>query len=223
MWSLPLFPLPDVVHFPRTELRLHVFEPRYRRLVEDLRNTAGGAWIGMVLLRPGWQQDYEGRPPVYPAGTAGRLKDVELLPDGRSNIVLAGDFRFEIADEFGDRPYRLARVLRLPEVDSRDDAADLLPTRGAILATAAKLRAEMGERFPLGDDDLAAIARETSTEAVVNRLAAELDVPARRKLQLLAADLPDRASSVLSILRSRSRVLDLLRPFRHLAAGAESN
>ncbi|MEO8502926.1 MAG: LON peptidase substrate-binding domain-containing protein [Acidobacteriota bacterium] len=225
--SLPLFPLPDVVHFPRTELRLQVFEPRYRQMVRDLQGVAGGAWIGMVLLQPGWEEDYEGRPPVYSAGTAGRLEHVELLPDGRSNIVLRGDFRFEVTEEFGDefsmRPYRLARVRRWTESTAANDDRELIVYRKEILASAAQLRVDLGERFEFGDGDLEELAREVSTEALVNRFAAELDVPPLRKLQLLAADLPERAQSVQSILRSRARVLDLLRPFRHLAAGAESN
>lgn len=58
---------------------------------------------------------------------------------------------------------------------------------------------------------------------VVNVLAAHLDLPALRKLQLLAEPLPERALSVLGILRARQKVLDLLRPYRHLAAGAEYN
>lgn len=90
---LPLFPLPNVVHFPRTELRLHVFEPRYRRLVVDLlERSAPERWIGMVLLCPGAAPQAR-RSPIFPAGTAGRLVEVEALPDGRSNILLEGGFR----------------------------------------------------------------------------------------------------------------------------------
>jgi len=57
----------------------------------------------------------------------------------------------------------------------------------------------------------------------VNTLAAELDLPPLRKLQLLEQALPERALEVLGILRSRRRVVDLLRPFRHLADAAENN
>ena len=61
---LPLFPLPNVVLFPNVFLPLHIFEPRYREMVADA--LASDRMIGMVLLRPGWEHDYEGRPPVYP-------------------------------------------------------------------------------------------------------------------------------------------------------------
>jgi Lon protease-like protein len=220
---LPLFPLPNVVHFPRTELRLHVFEPRYRQMLRDLERAPGRKWIGMVLMRPGHEHDESDRPPIHLTGTAGRLESVEPLPDGRSNIVLHGDFRFEVEQEVGARPYRVARVRRLVEPDAAFSEIDLPATRRDLQGVTARLAGEMGERFPLATDSLGEWLAGSSTEELVNRLAAELDVPLLRKQQLLAADLPERARSLLSILRSRQRVLDLLRPFRHLASGAEHN
>ena len=65
---LPLFPLPNIVFFPHTRLPLHVFEPRYRQLVQDA--VEGDERFGIVLLRPGWETDYFGAPPVYEYGTA---------------------------------------------------------------------------------------------------------------------------------------------------------
>ena len=59
---MPLFPLPDVVFFPKTLLPLHVYEPRYRTLASDAleRDQA----ICTALLRPGWEADYYGSPEV---------------------------------------------------------------------------------------------------------------------------------------------------------------
>ena len=94
---LPLFPLPNVVLFPNVFLPLHIFEPRYREMVADA--LAGDRMIGMVLLRPGWEHDYDGRPPVYPIGCSGVITHVERLPDGRYNIVLRGLERFRILEE----------------------------------------------------------------------------------------------------------------------------
>ena len=54
--------------------------------------------IGMVLLRPGWERDYEGRPPVYPVGCSGVITHAERLPDGRYNIVLRGLEKFRIVE-----------------------------------------------------------------------------------------------------------------------------
>ena len=79
------------------------------------------------------------------------------------------------------------------------------------------LAAELGESFPISSDEVEDLADWCCFEELVNRLASELDLPALRKLQLLIESLPDRALSVLSILRSRQQVVDLLRPYRHLA------
>jgi Lon protease-like protein len=106
--SLPLFPLPDVVLFPNVFLPLHVFEPRYRAMVEDV--LAGDRLIGMVLLKPGWEPDYDGRPPVYGVGCAGLVTHAERLPDGRFNLVLRGLSKFRISGERADQVYRVASV-----------------------------------------------------------------------------------------------------------------
>jgi len=83
---LPLFPLPNVVLFPDVFLPLHIFEARYRDMVADA--VASDRMIGMVLLRPGWERDYDGRPPLYRVGCSGVVTHVERLPDGRYNLVL---------------------------------------------------------------------------------------------------------------------------------------
>lgn len=221
---LPLFPLPNVVHFPCTELRLHVFEPRYRQLVRDLLEQEKDArWIGMVLLKPGWQQDYDGSPEVFPGGTAGRLVDVELLPDGHSNIVLHGDYRFEIRREVTQRVYREALVAPLMEPDLNEQDAGVRAMRRYLLELALSLVEELSQRFPFNSGELEELASRRSFEEFVNRLAADLDVPPLRKLELLTHPLPDRASNVLSILRSRRRVLDLLRPYRRLSGDPDLN
>ena len=74
---LPLFPLPSVVLFPNVFLPLHIFEPRYRSMVADA--IANDRLIGMVLLQPGWESNYQGRPPMYSIGTSGLITHVEQL------------------------------------------------------------------------------------------------------------------------------------------------
>src|SRR3954470_1943750 len=110
---LPIFPLPNVVLFPNVFLPLHIFEPRYREMVADALKS--DRMIGMALLRPGWQADYEGRPPVYPIGCSGVITHAETLDDGRYNIVLRGVERFRILEEDDRLSYRRARVEQLPD------------------------------------------------------------------------------------------------------------
>ena len=95
--TIPIFPLPDVMLFPNVSRPLHIFEPRYRAMVADA--LQGDRIIGMVLLRPGYEADYEGRPPVYPIGCAGVITQSQELPDGRYNIMLRGLVKFRITGE----------------------------------------------------------------------------------------------------------------------------
>lgn len=111
---IPIFPLPDVVLFPHTLLPLHIFEPRYRQMVREC--LAGDRRIAMALLRPGWENDYYGRPPIYPIAGAGEIIQHEELPDGRFNILLRGTMRIGITAELpADKPYRVARARPLPD------------------------------------------------------------------------------------------------------------
>src|SRR5574341_719860 len=92
--TIPLFPLPNVVLFPNVFLPLHIFEPRYRQMVHQA--LAGDRLIGMVLLKPGYEGDYEATPAVYKVGCAGTITHVERLADGRFNIVLKGVSKFRV-------------------------------------------------------------------------------------------------------------------------------
>src|SRR5580765_2760798 len=128
---LPIFPLPNVVLFPNVFLPLHIFEPRYREMIADALES--DRMIGMVLLRPGWQRDYEGRPPVYPIGCSGVITHVERLADGRYNIVLRGLERFRILQEDDSRSYRRAVVEPVPEgAGSGDDLAAVRRQRSKL-------------------------------------------------------------------------------------------
>jgi uncharacterized protein len=218
---LPLIPLPDVVHFPRTELRLHVAEPRYQLLVHDA-SERDESWIGVVLLKPNFPRDPEGRLEIFPGGTAARVMDVEERPDGHTNVILHGEFRFELQRELGGGPYReaLVRPVEEPWLNERD--AGIVAVRTGIVELVRSLSNELGDHFPLSAEEVEEIERG-SFEEMVNRIASEVDVPPLRKLQLLIESLPERGLSVLSILKSRQQVMDMLRPFRPLAAGSERN
>jgi hypothetical protein len=115
--EIPIFPLPNVVLFPSALLPLHIFEPRYRAMVSDALD--GERLIGMVMLRPGWEPQYEEAPQVYPVGCAGFITHAERLPDGRYNIILRGLEKFRILSERGTRQdaerYRIARIEAIKE------------------------------------------------------------------------------------------------------------
>ena len=90
--------------------------------------------IGMVLLRPGWERDYDGRPPVYPIGCSGVITHVERLPDGRYNIVLRGLERFRVVEEDHALAATAARLVE----SLRERAADRATTAARCTASAAR-------------------------------------------------------------------------------------
>jgi hypothetical protein len=218
---LPLVPLSDVVCFPRTELKLHVLDPSYARLVHDLaEQDEDSRWIGVVLMKPGPRLDREGRPEIFPAGTAARVMDLETAPGGHADLLVYGELRFELEREIAG-PYRqgVVRPVEEPWLNERD--AGIVAVRQTILDLLRALSEEMGDKLTLDVDGLA--SRDCAFEELINRVATRVDVPLMRKLQLLTESLPERGLSVLSILRSRKQVFDLLRPFRRRGTDPERN
>ncbi|MEQ1573808.1 MAG: LON peptidase substrate-binding domain-containing protein [Vicinamibacterales bacterium] len=153
---IPIFPLPNIVLFPNVFLPLHIFEPRYREMVRDA--LAGDRIIGMVLLRPGFEPAYEGRPAIYAIGCAGVISHSEPHEDGRFDIVLRGLEKFRVTGEDESRPYRLAIIESLPEETPESDQQQLARKRlrlEAVMAAAIE-QVEGVPRFPptVSDEDL---------------------------------------------------------------------
>ena len=191
---LPLFPLPNVVLFPNVFLPLHIFEPRYREMVADA--LASDRMIGMVLLRQGWDRDYEGRPPIYSVGCSGVLTHNERLPDGRYNLVLRGIERFRILEEDHALGYRRAVIEPLREQPL--DAAD----RAAILRQRAKLESMLVPSQSNAADPR--MPASMADEDLVNALAQYLDLePLEKQALLEKASLRTRAESLVELLEMK--------------------
>ena len=191
---LPLFPLPNVVLFPNVFLPLHIFEPRYREMVSDALN--GDRLIGMVLLRPGWEQEYEKQPPVYPVGCSGLITHVERLADGRFNIVLRGVERFRILEEDHERRYRRAIVEPLIERRLSDDDRDCLRNQRA------KLESLLSPALASGETEQRTTAM--SDEDLVNALAQYLSLDPLEKQALLEQQgLRNRAESLVELIEMK--------------------
>ena len=95
--EIPIFPLPEVALFPGVARPFLIYEPRYREMIADA--LKGDRIIGTVLLRPGFEKNYEGRPPIYSVGCAGVITHADPQPDGRFNIVLRGLVKYRILTE----------------------------------------------------------------------------------------------------------------------------
>src|SRR5882762_2823487 len=78
--AVPLFPLPNVVLFPRAVLPLHIFEERYKKMTADA--LRGDKRVAMALLRPGWEKDYYSRPAIEAVVCVGQILSWEKLGDG---------------------------------------------------------------------------------------------------------------------------------------------
>ena len=124
--TIPLFPLPDVVLFPDVALPLRIFEPRYRAMVADA--LKGNRIIGMVLLQPGHEAEYEGRPPIFPVGCAGVITEVEQLANGEYTLVLRGLQKFRVMSEDPGGAYRVAHITPIPEPPPDEPQAGALRT-----------------------------------------------------------------------------------------------
>ncbi len=192
--TLPIFPLPNVVLFPHVFLPLHIFEPRYQAMVADALEA--DRMIGMVLLRPGWEGSYEGRPPVYPIGCAGLITHHEPLPDGRSNIVLRGLSKFRVLGEQDDRLYRVAQI---EPIDEEPVPAD----RAEIRAARRRLEALLVPRSQGREGD-ARIPSAMSDEDLVNALAQYMELDPLEKQALLEREgLLARSRSLIELLEMK--------------------
>jgi uncharacterized protein len=119
--ALSVFPLPNAALFPGALLPLHVFEARYRDLVRDA--LSGSKTLAIARLKPGFESDYEGRPPVYEVCGAGRIIEHTAHRDGRYHILLRGISRVRILRELP--PATLYRVVSGEVIDD-------LPTDTAL-------------------------------------------------------------------------------------------
>ncbi len=175
--SIPIFPLPNVVLFPNVFLPLHIFEPRYCQMFAEA--LAGDRMIGMVLLRPGYEADYQGRPPVYATGCSGLITHAERLDDGRYDVVLRGIEKFTIAHE---EDTAVGRLYRIAVVTAEDE-----PVRDHERDELRRQRQRLEEVLaPLVRDKLQKyLPREMPDEDLVNALAQYLEFAPIEKLALL--------------------------------------
>jgi uncharacterized protein len=200
---IPVFPLPNVVLFPKTYLPLHIFEPRYRTMVSDA--AMNGQCIGMALLKDGWETDYYGHPPVFSMGCVGRLANVQTLTDGRSNILLQGLERFTIEREWYDNAYREATIA----VPIRGAETSLDPLVHRRLFTMLESYLQSRDAAPTWQE----LFREAvSDEIVVNTLSTHLECTPLEKQFLLEAD---------SLHQQARRLSDLIEFMIHDRSGAK--
>lgn len=197
---IPIFPLSNVVLFPRLATPLHLFEPRYRQLARDV--LAGERRIGMVVVRPEFSDEMPGDPPIFPIGCAGVVTESQRLPDGRYNIVLQGEHRFRVVSEEPRGRQRLYRIAHVQPLEERYDDSER--ERVARLRTSITeslsvlLRESRPERTGLLRAELLARVDDAT---LVNLLCNGISLPVEDKQALLEADsIPARYARLAALL-----------------------
>jgi len=196
--SMAIFPLPDMVLFPSALLPLHIFEPRYRDMMADV--LAGTELLAVVRLRPGYQADYHGRPPVYSTAGVGRCIAADRLPDGRYNIMLRGVGRIHIEQELPPtKSYRQVRGQLLPDARSTRSEGLADQHRG-LVALCDRLADVVAEGEPLRHLARAAEGPGECADVVASALVRDADLR-QTLLELLdPADRLDQVSDYVSRL-----------------------
>lgn len=185
--TLPIFPLSNVVLFPRLQVPLHVFELRYRQMTEHL--LAADRRLGMVVVRPEHAGGMEGDPPVFEIGCAGNVTRARRLDDGRYDIVVLGTHRFRIVDEpsrRGERLYRVARVERLEDAAPEEDRPRVAALRARVIELVGDLVRQAPSRPAKGLSRQLLEGFDDAT--LVNALSNAFALPPNEKQILLEAD-----------------------------------
>ena len=184
---VPVFPLPNLVLFPRTVLPLHVFELRYRAMVRDA--LQGERVIGMALLKPGWEHDYHGSPEFHAVGCLARVQAVEWLPNDCYDIKVAGVVRIRFDRIEREYPYRAARVSLLPQEPLPEDDPLVELEREALAEAFRSFARDLGSPVTVRD--------EIPLEPLVNHVCMSLAIDPADKQALLEIDsILDRSRQV---------------------------
>ncbi len=197
--TAPLFPLPNGALLPGELLPLHVFEPRYRTMMEAVRK--GERLVAIATLLPGWEGDYHGQPPIAGIVGLGRVVKDRQNADGSSDIVLHGLLRAEVTAEIGGQPFRQGR-LALRSDDDRHPAEVYRLRRELLTGIAERLRTrhftfDLTAGFDVG--------------SLVDRIASSLDLQPDQRVEMMqAADLHQRIGLLLALLGDKAHRQHLL-------------
>jgi Lon protease-like protein len=209
-----LFPLPNVVLFPRAVLPLHIFEERYKAMVADA--LGGDSLIAMALLKPGWERDYYARPEIEPVVCVGQILTHERLPDGKYNLLLQGQARATLERECREPEilYRVADLESLAEslvmeidlTEQRHQLIDIFEHRlRHVSGLARQFRQMLSSPLPTAD----------IADLIAFNL---LDNVALKQSLLAETNVQHRVSRVITALES----IELVKPPISIPVGAEN-
>jgi len=196
--DLPVFPLPQVVLFPRALLPLHIFEPRYRAMLQHCLETHRTMAIAHVPDEH--DLDANGQPRFAAIAGVGAILEHQPLADGRSNILLYGRARVVLEEVPSDTPGGRARATIREDVPSTVTDAD----RAALVAAATAFAAELHKR----DDFSFALPPNAKINAVADLCAQHLIADAKVRQALLEErDIAERVRMVIAELALQHRAI----------------
>lgn len=190
-----LFPLPNFVMMPHVLKGIHIFEPRYRELVDHALQKDN--LIGLVLPRDGWDKNYDSSFGIHSVGCLTAIQQHDRLDDGRFNLVLRGICRIELEHELlTSTLYRQAKVKLLPDAQMPEDAQlrkqiedDVLPWLSAEGEGREQFLKLMSSNAPLG--------------TIVDVVSFALPIPSDWKQELLEIlNVPQRVRRLGELLQS---------------------
>lgn len=192
--ALPLFPLPQVVLFPRALLPLHVFEPRYQKMLADVLETHGAMGVALIL-------GSGERPPIASICGAGIVLEHQPLAGGRSNIIVSGQARVRLEELPFEAPYRRAKATILEDIATSVAPADLT----ALAHAATSFAAEVKKRDPSFEFRLPPnLSPGALADVCTHHLVIDIDV---RQAVLEELDVRNRVQLVTRELASQNQAL----------------
>lgn|SRR5688572_1193975 len=191
--EIPLFPLPNLVLFPQVAVPLHIFEERYKLMINRCIDQADV--FGLVLLNE--EADQENEDSILRVGVTARVVQVDRLDEGRLNVLCAGESRFRILEFTGSAPYWTADVEFFDDDDSETDEgiADAYQSVSRLYRRATELTSQLKEM------EIPQLDLPDSPVALSYMVSYVLDLGAARKQELL--------ESTSTLFRLRSLIEDL--------------
>ena len=190
--EIPLFPLPNLVLFPQVAVPLHIFEERYKLMIN--RCIDQDEVFGLVLLRE--DADRESESTIHRVGVTARVVQVERLDDGRMNILCAGETRFRIEEFTGKNPYWTGIVESLEDVPEGESAL-----QAAFDEVSIRYKQAMELTSQLKEAEIPDVDLPDSALALSYMVSYVLDLSPSRKQELL--------ETTSTLVRLRGLAMDL--------------
>jgi len=208
---VPLFPLHNVVLFPKTPLPLYIFEGRYRKMIREA--VAGSGELVIALLRTGSEPNHAAVSAVHEVACLGRIENCEELEDGKYNIVVVGIHRVRIIREVQHSPYRLVDVERIEDAAYDEQSPSLLERQNQLSA----LFSRFTELVTGVKQHVMELVPQLDFESLVNMVAMTLNLDIEQKQALLELnEATQRCDVLFPILRQQIEALMLVRKFEHI-------